>query len=74
MDKAYWNHMRWGHFRWDVTDPKFDQILEGLKNQPARHGAGIAPCVEGEAREGMTRESVTVPVFDEILERMKQSG
>jgi len=73
MDKAIIGYCRIGYFRIGVFRPDWDRILERFQNIPARTAGGKTPCIQGVARQGMTRHNVYIPLFDEVLENLKKA-
>lgn len=74
MDKAYWDEMRWEHFRWDVSNPLFDQALEKFEKSSAKSLGGVDSAVAGSFRAGKWRAGVYLPLFDEALEKIRKQG
>ena len=72
MDPAFCGSCRSGYCRCGVYDPKFDDVMDQLKNQPAQHRGGIDPAICGDTmRCGFSRCGVYGAFFDEVMQQMK---
>ena len=74
MDKAFIGSCRIGYGRIGVQRPDWDRLLAKFKNVSAKSLGGKTPCIQGSAKQGMTRHHVKVPLFDELMEKVKKSG
>jgi len=56
-----------------VTKTLFDEAIEQLEkiSIPQRMG-GKTPCIQGYAKQGMTRHRVKIPLFDKMIEDLEK--
>ena len=72
QEAAILGFCRLGYFRLGVFRRDWDELLSVLKSVAARAAGGKTPCIQGVAKQGMTRHKVKIPLFDELLEQLKK--